>query len=89
MFWAEGMVLWPFVLMKPRTPSDILFKHEFIHCYQVKEKGILKFYVSYIWTILKTGYKKHPMEIDAYAREREPLTTEEARWILEGKVNIV
>lgn len=88
MFWAQGMVLYPFVLFSNTGPRERLYKHEFIHCYQVKRQGVLKFYLSYIWNFLRYGYKNHPMEIEAHARQDEPLTPEERKWIETGEVHI-
>ena len=88
MFWAYGMVLYPFVLFKPRGPSNMLYKHEFIHCYQVKDQGVFKFYTSYIWNYITKGYENHPMEIEAFSQHHEPLTEAEKEWIRTGEVHI-
>lgn len=69
MFWARGMVLWPWVWLKPikedsRYPKeeyeewyqqreDRLFRHELQHCYQIRRMGVVKFYVRYIGLWIK------------------------------------
>lgn len=90
MFWARGMVLWPWVWFKPSKEevSNILYRHEFEHCYQVKRMGRLKFYASYLWLQMKHGYKNHPYEKEANDREHDPLTDTEKQWIANGKVEL-
>lgn len=77
--WIGGMVIYPYVLFK-RTKEEVtdkIFRHELQHVYQVQRMGWIKFYVSYLWLLMKHGYKKHPYEIEADERELDPLTAEE------------
>ena len=88
LFWAGGMVLYPFVIFNMRTPTQRLFKHELQHCYQIREKGVFKFYVSYVFNLLRHGYKNHPDEIPAFKVEMEPLTIPELRWYKTGVIEL-
>lgn len=88
------MVLWPFVLFRYparghfQSPSERLIRHEFEHCYQVKQSGILKFYARYIWLAITKGYRNHPDEVAARAVERTPLTEQEKEWYTNKKVEL-
>lgn len=88
MFWAAGMVVWPFMFFKrsPEEVSNILYRHELEHCYQVKRMGRIKFYASYLWLQMKHGYKNHPYENEANDREHDALTEQEKQWRENGKI---
>lgn len=70
----------------------VAIRHEFIHVRQVIEKGWLLFYGTYIlswlWNSIrkifgglkgKTAYDVIPYEVEAYARQDEPLSAEARR----------
>jgi hypothetical protein len=59
--------------------TDILFRHELQHVYQVKREGWLKFYLKYLWYSARFGYKKIPYELEAWKIQDTPLTLEERR----------
>ena len=80
MFWAAGMVLYPFVIYRVAEPWPRLFKHELKHCYQVKEMGVAKFYTMYVLLLLRYGYRNHPYEKEAQQYEKDPLTAIEQQW---------
>lgn len=90
MFWAAGMVVWPFMFFKrsPSEVSDRLYRHELQHCYQVKEMGRLKFYTTYLWLLARHGYDKHPYELEAEENEAMPLTDQEKQWRENGKIQL-
>lgn len=87
----RGIVLWPFIFMRP-SDSDrqnrILFRHELQHCYQIKERGILAFYVNYLWELFKHGYRDHPDEKEAYQSQNLPLSRTQAKWYITGKIEL-
>ena len=43
--------------------------HEFVHVEQIRHFGALGFALRYLWLLMRHGYKRHPMEIAAYAFE--------------------
>jgi hypothetical protein len=45
--------------------DEALLRHELVHWEQYKRMGALRFYVTYIWLLMRHGYKNHPMEIEA------------------------
>jgi hypothetical protein len=74
----RGKVLYPFVLFSQAKEdvTDVLFRHEMEHVYQVRRKGWFGFYLKYLW-LSRKGYKNHPFELAANKRQTDPLTKEE------------
>ena len=68
-----AMTLYPFIFVKRKhaalfTPK--VLNHELIHESQVKELGLIRFYLMYIWFFVKGGYKRaNPFELEAYAHD--------------------
>jgi hypothetical protein len=50
--------------------SDRLTRHEQAHWAQWQRMGTLGFYVTYLWGLLRHGYRNHPLEIEARAAEK-------------------
>lgn len=104
MFWARGMVLWPWMWLRPVKVYELyppdqfpewyamrerqLYRHELEHCYQVERLGRLRFYTTYIWYQIRYGYKKNPFEVEANEREDTPLTSQEEAWRENGVVQL-
>ena len=99
----RGVVLWPYVIMRPRVYSTgqvaqsemmtrrslvKLYRHELQHCYQIKRMGVIKFYVRYVWLNLIKGYQNHPDEIEARQYENEKLTQLEEKWLHNGVIDL-
>lgn len=72
-------VLYPFMIFRAKKAgvSDVLFRHELEHVYQVRRDGWLVFYVKYLYYLARYGYLKNPYEMDAREAETQPLTTVE------------
>ena len=49
--------------------SERLRKHELAHWAQYQRMGWLKFTTTYLWGLVRYGYRNHPMELEA--REAE------------------
>lgn len=90
MRWAQGMVVWPFMFFRGEkdTVPQTLYRHELQHCYQVQRLGIIRFYATYIWLWLRKGYRNHPYEIEAWQKQNEPLSKEEAAWFHRDKIEL-
>ncbi len=75
----KGKVLYPFMLFtQDRVDvSDQLFRHELEHVYQVWRMGYIWFYVKYLILVISYGYENHPFELEASARQNDPLTENE------------
>lgn len=87
----KGIVIWPFMFLKPTgtEESDLkLYKHELIHCYQYKKYGIFKFFIKYLMYRIRYGYKNHPMEVEAYQKQNEPLTEKELTWYFKERIEL-
>ena len=65
-----------------------LYRHELQHCYQIKERGVIGFYVRYVFLSFVKGYWNHPDELEARQYENEKLTPLEEKWLHEGVVNL-
>lgn len=99
----RGVVLWPYVIMRPRkyatgsvAQSEMmtrralvkLYRHELQHCYQIKRMGVIKFYVRYVWLNLTKGYQNHPDELEARQYENEKLNDLELKWLHDGVIDL-
>ena len=75
----RGKVLYPFVLFSQAQEdvTDQLFRHELEHVYQIRRNGWFCFYLKYVLLAIRYGYEKHPFELEAEARQDDPLTDEE------------
>lgn len=67
---VSGIVLYPFIFVKDKN-NKRLVNHELIHIEQIKDCGILKFYILYLWYWIKNGfsYRDNPFEIEAFAND--------------------
>lgn len=68
-----GITLPPFgVFVLPDRMSDMrLRRHEEAHWRQYQRMGAVKFYMTYLYQVLRYSYYNAPMEIEARAAERE------------------
>lgn len=85
----HGIVLWPFVFVRPyptETQNKILFRHELQHCYQIQERGVVRFYVRHLWLLMKHGYRNHPDEVEARANQVDALKPNELEWYEKNKI---
>jgi hypothetical protein len=88
MFWAHGMVLWPWMWIKAAHVSTRLFRHELEHCYQIARLGRLRFYVTYLFYSVRYGYKRNPFEVEARKAEMKPLTEVEKMWLRQRRIGM-
>jgi hypothetical protein len=45
--------------------DDRLIRHERIHWAQYQRMGAVRFYATYLWQVLRYGYRNAPMEREA------------------------
>ena len=68
-----AMTLYPFIFVKRKHAALFTAKvlnHELIHEAQIKELGLIRFYIMYLWFFAKGGYKRaNPFELEAYAND--------------------
>ena len=62
-----GVALAPFgIYILPEDINNVsLVRHEQKHWMQYKEMGLLRYYTTYIYQVVKYGYYNAPMEIEA------------------------
>ncbi len=84
LFWANGMVIYPFLIVRTDKSRDVrrTYRHELEHWYQIDRLGVCRFYWNYFWKYLRYGYKKHPYEVEAREASAKELTEHETRWWL-------
>lgn len=72
-------VLYPFIFFKQKKDdvTIILYRHEMEHVYQVRRKGWLKFYITYIWYSIRYGYTDNPYEASARSVQHNKLNQKE------------
>jgi hypothetical protein len=56
---------WGIYILEEHLNNKVLVKHELAHARQIKEEGVIKFYLKYLYYTLRYGYKNNPYEIDA------------------------
>lgn len=68
-----AITLYPYIFVKRKYIKLFTKKalnHELIHEAQVKELGLIRFYIMYLWFFVKGGYKRtNPFELEAYAHD--------------------
>ena len=87
----HGIVLWPFVFIRPYKndrQTRVLFRHELQHCYQIKQRGVIGFYVRHLWLLMKHGYWNHPDEIEARESQVNMLTPTENEWYEKNRITL-
>jgi hypothetical protein len=78
--WVEGIALFPFVFLRPKSPSKALRNHEAIHLRQQVELGVFLFYIWYLCEYLYrrcfvsghyAAYRAISFEREAFENERD------------------
>ena len=75
----KAWVIYPYMFFSEAKCTDVLFRHELQHVYQVRKYGWFKFYATYLWYSATKGYWDNPYEIEARGVQNTPLTQEERR----------
>ena len=67
----RAITLPPFgIYAVPGSENDeCLARHENVHWQQYQRMGAVRFYVTYLWLLMRHGYINHPMEIEARSAE--------------------
>jgi len=52
-------------LLPDRMDDQSLIAHETVHWQQYQRYGLVKFYLGYLFLLVRHGYKNHPWEIEA------------------------
>lgn len=77
--WAHAQVVFPdtiFVRRDVKLTVDLI-AHELEHIKQIDEMGLLRYWWVYLKGLIRHGYRRHPLEHDAWV-----ITEEEERQAL-------
>ena len=58
---------WGVYILDDRLSDNKLIKHEQAHWRQWQRMGTIRFYVVYLFGLVRYGYRNHPMEVEARA----------------------
>ena len=63
----HGATLPPFgmFVLAERMGDEVLMRHEQVHWAQYERMGLLRYYATYIYQVLRYGYHSAPMEVEA------------------------
>ena len=56
---------WGIYMLAERLGDDALIRHEQVHWAQYQRMGAVRFYLTYLWQVLRYGYRNAPMEREA------------------------
>lgn len=73
LFSYRAMTIPPFgiFIARQHKNTEKILNHEIIHWKQYQKMGIILFYFKYFFQLLKIGYDKMPMEMEARYEEDE------------------
>ncbi len=83
----SGITLYPFILVRPKTPSKVLLNHERIHIRQQLEMLVLPFYIWYMteWFLYFLKYRNWWKAYRQISFEREAYENEDDMNYLKGR----
>lgn len=62
----KGVTLpWGIYVLPDQMDNERLIRHEQMHAAQIQSMGTVKFYVTYLWQMLRHGYHNAPLEKQA------------------------
>jgi hypothetical protein len=68
-FAGVALAPWGIYILPEHLGNQRLIQHERQHWQQYQRMGLLRYYVTYLWGLVRYGYRNHPMEIEARAAE--------------------
>ena len=85
--WVDAMALFPFILLRRKSPSTKLINHECIHLRQQLEMGLLPFYIWYFveYLIRLVQFRKHYLAYLHISFEQEAYRNEDDLEYLETR----
>lgn len=64
-FAGVALAPWGIYILPERMYSDALIRHEQVHWQQYQRMGLLKYYGTYLYQVIRYGYRNAPMEREA------------------------
>ena len=68
-FHGVALAPWGIYILPAAMHSQRLIRHEQQHWRQWQRMGTVRYYATYLWQIVRYGYKNAPMEVEARAAE--------------------
>lgn len=62
-----------------------LIAHELAHVDQISRLGLVRYWLAYLWLLLRFGYERHPMEGEAHEYARSAAGLARAERLLVGQ----
>ncbi len=68
----HGVTLPPFgiYILEEKLSNVRLVDHEQVHWEQYKRMGLIRYYLTYLWQVMRYGYWNAPMEVEARERSQ-------------------
>jgi hypothetical protein len=70
-FAGVALAPWGIYILPEHLGNHRLVQHERQHWQQYQRMGLLRYYVTYLWGLVRYGYRNHPMELEARAAEHQ------------------
>jgi len=84
--WAQAQVWGRTILLRRGVPlTEALLGHELAHVDQWRRYGAARFLWRYVAGLVRRGYWRHPLEVEARAAAHDPRYRRWARAVLQGQ----
>ena len=64
-FAGVALAPWGIYILAEHLTNETLIRHEQVHWQQYKRMGVVKYYATYLYQVLRYGYRNAPMEREA------------------------
>ena len=64
-FAGVALAPWGIFVLPEHLNNQRLTQHELVHWQQYKRMGVVKYYATYLYQVLRYGYRNAPMEREA------------------------
>ena len=64
-FHGVALAPWGIYILPEHMYSDRLIAHEQVHWRQWQRMGTVRYYATYLWQVIRYGYRNAPMEREA------------------------
>lgn len=64
-FLGVALAPWGIYILPAAMHSQRLIRHEQAHWRQWQRMGAIRYYATYLWQIVRYGYRNAPMEVEA------------------------
>ncbi len=64
-FAGVALAPWGIYILAEHLNNESLIRHEQVHWAQWRRMGTVRYYATYLWQVLRYGYRNAPMECEA------------------------